>query len=777
MRPQHLSMEGFLAYRHRAEVDFSDADLFVLSGPTGSGKSSVIDGMTFALYGTIPRLDDRRSVSPVISAQADRARVAFRFTVGDEVYTAVRLVERRGTGATTTEARLLRGDDEEVLAGTADEVTAEVTRLLGLSYDHFTKAVVLPQGAFADFLNDRPKDRQALLRALLELGLYEQVMQLANLRARAAEAKAESIREGLEKLDVPGPEQVAEAREHLAALVEAADEMPVRVGELESLTRKAEEVAAAGTALNGVISRLAAIDAPADLETLIGDRAAAMERLAAAVEAQGEVITARAALDDALAGYPERQVLERWHGDRGRLAVLSVDRRALGLKRLVEVADETTAARDQARARLEEMRVQHAAHQLRQGLEEGVTCPVCHGVVTTIPGTDPGDAASLDRLGEEALELETAAAEARDRLKEAEGQAKQIDQAIAELEERLLDAPPEDEVEAALGALTSLLATHDEIGRSEALAREAVETAETAVSRLEERSAALREALLTARDPVADEGPPLPGDDVIAGWRVFETWRADRITERRSELEALAAVIEESRLAVSEARSGLVSWLAGLGVESAGSPQTDLALAIERRSTEVRELEKTLADSVEMKAELDIETGRSRVASALGTHLRANNFEAWLLEEAMEVLIDGANRLLGELSGGGYSLRVKDSQFEVVDHRNAQLTRTTRSLSGGEIFLVALSLALSMADQLAALTGMSSRLESVFLDEGFGSLDQESLDVVATVLDELVGRGRTVGIVTHVRELAERMPTRFEVVKGPDTASIVRVGE
>jgi exonuclease SbcC len=49
--------------------------------------------------------------------------------------------------------------------------------------------------------------------------------------------------------------------------------------------------------------------------------------------------------------------------------------------------------------------------------------------------------------------------------------------------------------------------------------------------------------------------------------------------------------------------------------------------------------------------------------------------------------------------------------------------------------------------------------------------------VVATVLDELVGRGRTVGIVTHVRELAERMPTRFEVVKGLDTASIVRVGE
>lgn len=777
MRPQRLLMEGFLAYRHRTEVDFTDADLFVLSGPTGSGKSSVIDGMTFALYGAIPRLDDRRSVSPVISAQADRARVSFRFSVGDETYTAVRLVQRRGSGATTTEARLLRGEDEEVLAGSADDVTAEVTRLLGLSYDHFTKAVVLPQGAFADFLTDRPKDRQALLRALLELGLYEQVMQLANLRARTSEAKAESIREGLGKLDVPTPEQLGEANERLAAMVEAADHLPARVEELERLKRKAAEAGAAGTALESVISRLIDITAPVDLETLVEDRAAALERLATAVEASSEVSATRAELDDAIARHPDRQVVESWHADRGRLDVLRANREALDMERLMTVVDKAATARDEARADLEEKRVEHAAHELRQGLEAGGTCPVCHAVVATVPGEDPGDVTSLDRLTERVRDLEVAAAEARDRMKEAEGEAKQIDQSIADLEERLRDAPPGDEVEAALITLRQLLAKLDDLGRLETLARQEVEEAQTVVSRLDERAAALREALLTARDGVAGEGPPIPGDDVIEGWRVFEAWREGQIASRRSEMVGLAQVIEESKLAVSEAGSRLMSWLADLGVETTGSPQTDLALALERRTSEVKELEKTLANAAEMEAELAVETGQARVASALGTHLRANNFEAWLLEEAMEVLIDGANQLLGELSGGSYSLQVKDSQFEVVDHRNAQLTRTTRSLSGGEIFLVALSLALSMAEQLAALTGMSSRLESVFLDEGFGSLDQESLDVVATVLDELVGRGRTVGIVTHVRELAERMPIRFEVVKGPETASIVKVGE
>ena len=777
MRPQRLQMEGFLAYRHRTEVDFSDADLFVLSGPTGSGKSSVIDGMTFALYGTIPRLEDRRLVSPVISAQADRARVSFRFTVGDEIYTAVRLVERRGTGATTTEARLLRGDHEEVLEDGADNVTAGVSRLLGLTYDHFTKAVVLPQGAFADFLTDRPKDRQALLRALLELGLYEQVMQLANLRARTSEARVESIREGLGKLDVPTPEQLAESRERLAAMVEAAEALPTRVDQLERLQQKATEVAAAGAALEGVISSLGGIAPPADLETLAEDRTRALERLAAAVEASRLTEVARAELDQAIATHPDRRVVEAWHTDLGRLEAMMAKRVALDLDRLTGVVDEATAARDQSRADLETMRVEHAAHQLRQGLEPGGTCPVCYSSVAIVPVTDPGDLVSLERLTDRVRDLDAAAAEARDVMKEAEGQAKQIDDVVAELEERLRDAPARDEVEEKLATLRRLQVKGEELGRAEKQARRDVEEAQSVRSRLDERAAALREALVSARDRVAGEGPPVPQDDVIEAWRVFETWRGAQSATRRSELEDLAAEIEESRLAVAEAVADLTEWLADLGVETGGSPQTDLALAMERLATEVRELEKTVDDAAEMEAELAFETGKARVASALGTHLRANNFEAWLLEEALEVLIDGANQLLGELSGGSYSLQVKDSQFEVIDHRNAQLTRTTRSLSGGEIFLVALSLALSMAEQLAALTGMSSRLESVFLDEGFGSLDQESLDVVATVLDELVGRGRTVGIVTHVRELAERMPVRFDVVKGPETASIARVGE
>ena len=103
----------------RPKLDFTGADLFAFSGPTGSGKSSLVDAMVFALYGCVPRLD-RRAVAPVISLGRTEARVQLEFTVGGEAYTAVRVVRRTKTGATTKEARLERGDGE-VLAGNERE--------------------------------------------------------------------------------------------------------------------------------------------------------------------------------------------------------------------------------------------------------------------------------------------------------------------------------------------------------------------------------------------------------------------------------------------------------------------------------------------------------------------------------------------------------------------------------------------------------------------------------------------------------------------------------
>ena len=166
------------------------------------------------------------------------------------------------------------------------------------------------------------------------------------------------------------------------------------------------------------------------------------------------------------------------------------------------------------------------------------------------------------------------------------------------------------------------------------------------------------------------------------------------------------------------------------------------------------------------------------MAEELGRHLRADRFEKWILDEALQRLVAGATEILRELSGGAYSLCLDEAgaNFAVVDHANADAVRGAKTLSGGETFLASLALALSLADQVVDLAaGGSAHLESIFCDEGFGSLDLDTLDVVATALEELGASGRMVGVVSHVRELAERLPVRFEVRKGPATSTVTRV--
>ena len=206
MRPLRLEMKGFGAFREKTVVDFDDVELAAFVGPTGSGKSTIIDGITFALFGLVARYDGRRVVAPVINQMVEEARVSLEFEVDSKRYTAVRVATRTDNGATTREARLER--DREVLAGRPSEMGFAVTNVLGLDFDRFTKTVVLPQGRFATFLHDKPPDRQEFLRQLLGFEMYERMGSQARQRSKTARDQLLVLEPRLHS-DVPSEEEVA----------------------------------------------------------------------------------------------------------------------------------------------------------------------------------------------------------------------------------------------------------------------------------------------------------------------------------------------------------------------------------------------------------------------------------------------------------------------------------------------------------------------------------------------------------------------------------------
>ena len=203
MRPVRLEVQGFGAFRDTTVIDFEGVDFFALVGPTGSGKSTVIDGICFALYGSVPRYEDERLVEPIITTATVEARVSLRFISGGVLYVATRIARRTAKGATTKEARLEAHHHDgtiTVLAGSATEMNTAVVDLLGLTFQHFTRCVVLPQGEFAKFLHDKASDRQQVLVKLLQFDVYRTMMQAANARATKADTEAAVIAARIDEL-------------------------------------------------------------------------------------------------------------------------------------------------------------------------------------------------------------------------------------------------------------------------------------------------------------------------------------------------------------------------------------------------------------------------------------------------------------------------------------------------------------------------------------------------------------------------------------------------
>src|SRR6478609_8347116 len=332
MRPVRLEMHGFAAFRDEAVVDFTDADFFVLVGATGSGKSTVIDALTFALYGTVPRWNHRSMVMYGLAPTAIRGTVRLVFDVADARYVVARDLRRTKAGVHVRNARLERLVDPAALGGIDDAtevvdadggVTPAVEKLLGLPYEHFCQCVVLPQGEFADFLRAKPAERRTILLKLLGAGLYTDIGQRANNRARESGVRVELLTDQLGDL-IDATAEVEQAAVQRESALKALDEtVRQSVPRLRSTDR---ELDAARAHLAGLVADRAALAAAgraltdadaAETSARRLDRTA-RERLAAAPD--------RRPLDQALRDHAELDRVRRDRPDAETSARHAADR-------------------------------------------------------------------------------------------------------------------------------------------------------------------------------------------------------------------------------------------------------------------------------------------------------------------------------------------------------------------------------------------------------------------------------------------------------------------
>jgi exonuclease SbcC len=256
----------------------------------------------------------------------------------------------------------------------------------------------------------------------------------------------------------------------------------------------------------------------------------------------------------------------------------------------------------------------------------------------------------------------------------------------------------------------------------------------------------------------------------------LQGWRKDtepKVVEATDKARAMVDDAGRRRQLVIDA---IAARLEGAAITiGSTSPRDAVVDAVSVARAQRERIEAAIEESALRLAERNEAARDQKVARHLGLELRADHFKKWLFDEVFSALVVGANQRLIELTLGQYELVLEGRDFEVIDNLSAGNRRSIRTLSGGETFLVSLALALALAQQVADTAVGETRLDSFFLDEGFGSLDAESLEVVAGVITDLGASGKTVGIVTHVAGLAEQMPVRYEVRKSADGASVTEV--
>ncbi|WP_298610735.1 SbcC/MukB-like Walker B domain-containing protein [uncultured Thiothrix sp.] len=260
------------------------------------------------------------------------------------------------------------------------------------------------------------------------------------------------------------------------------------------------------------------------------------------------------------------------------------------------------------------------------------------------------------------------------------------------------------------------------------------------------------------------------------------TWRQ----QEQQALQALATAVSQAQAVLNERQAQLaqhqqlrpkIDSLAaveaahtanGLNLQTAQQAWQELVLVL-RADLERRE------QATHLQAELDNLSSQARVWGQLNELIGSasgNKFRDFAQRYSLDVLLSYANRHLADLSRRYTLRRVRESlALLVLDQDMGGEIRSVHSLSGGESFLVSLALALG----LASLSSQRVKVESLFIDEGFGSLDTDSLRVAMDALDQLQAQGRKVGVISHVQEMTERIAVQIQVRRLSGGQSYIRV--
>lgn len=872
MRPKKLILCAWGPYKNKQEINFTVFEtkgIFLITGATGAGKTTVFDAITYALYGSLSGTERDKERSSVRSDFADGQTPTYVELVmehGGAEYRIIRNPEylrpkKRGTGTFTKEKdnAILYYSDGRVLEGTR-EVNAALQEILVLDYQQFKKISMIAQGEFAKLLVAPPKEKTKIFREIFGTGIYERFTAELGVRSRKLYAKVMEQKHKLEedvRLLTVGLEKSAwseEQKQQFAELVtvenwnyEALDACLHQM-EAESANAVTEQKSAFAKVDKSVEKLVTKISAEEEnnrrleqlqkvtaekeaLQALSGEYRENEKKYQLAVNAGFVEVTELAKQQTQVQLAANGKETKRlWEEQSACLTEAKI------LENVVLRADKIRSLLEQARelrnlqGELEQLQKQQTqeAKRLQEGqekylqqegvclqykvkyeeedhrrrlvaiglaaamLESGKPCPVCGSTEHPSPAEVTEEVISEKALKQLKAQYENAEKDLRvlhEQLVTVKTRLEGIVEQKSFKQERCADMAAalsgeedcicREYLEMPVEEAMQLLMQKCE--RASALA-ELLQEKERQINRLREQEHLLKEKM-------AEEEQHFTEMLLQCGFKKEQDYRLAKLP--REERESLQEDLEtyRKRLAANKElyrhlkesiKKKVPSDVECMRLElNELRSQKDAALKQQKIwENQLAEVKKTLLLMKEKRVGMEeaaVEYGyvKDLENMATGNNAKKLVFEQYVLAGYFEEILRAANMRLRKMTSGRYEMfrisevgdgRVKDNlEIRVLDYYTGKY-RSVRTLSGGETFKASLSLALGMSDVIQAMNG-GIRVDTLFVDEGFGALDEESLDQACNALMGLVEKNCLIGIISHVPELRERISQQLIIEK------------
>lgn len=786
MRPLRLTMSAFGSYGSKVEVDFTKAGegLFLITGDTGAGKTTLFDGITYALYDQTS--GGARSGSMMRSQYADdrtQTYVELVFLCRGQEYMVRRnpehkIVKELKNGKTAirnvpknVELTLPNG---EVFPEKKQGTDARIIQILGLDAEQFTQTAMLAQGDFLKLLYTRSDDRKVIFSRIFKTGFCARLQEELKQRAFAAEEALEDWEKAVRQ-ETAGITLEGEAAEELSGIrknmgnyfpyeeilnllnreqTRLRDRLKEKQRERELCSERLGELAEYLTVqeqVNRQFNQLEQISMQLQTatEAIVSVR---RQRDAAKGEMEENEEQRQQEIADIQRSLPTYEKLEaaqrKEEQARTRLQKLEAEQGVIGeLKRAVQDAEsqwkewiEQAGKYSQEYEKIYEEFFREQAGLLAQDLTEGEPCPVCGSTHHPAPA----------RLSEGAVTQEVVQ-KARKNREKAEKKRESCERLYQKSREKYEQKKQEEETEAKI--LLAQAQTERELV-SGTLLYESREEALTALNRHLAEKKRMEEAYARAQRKLEECQEQ---EHLSQGQR-------DQLLQ---ELEGkVRCDLEESRREQRE----LAGKNQALETElQKGHTALEINDRIQKNLERYGKKRKGLEEQAGI-ADTLYRTANGRLAGS-----SKMDFETYMQRRYFRQIIREANKRLVKMTRGNFILQLKENE-DAGKSRNEGLdlavyslvtdsVRDVRTLSGGESFMAALSMALGLADIVQRTAG-AVQLEMMFIDEGFGSLDELSRNQAIQILEELAGDSRQIGIISHVSELKEQLDKKLLIQKG-----------